>query len=247
MEMSKMKRVIACIAVLVMMISLFVPVMAAEFTPSVTNKPAPEIVPLPDPNGKPAIGVLKENGKIIGYVYEDCLVVTPVSEAKDSKDIPEDAKKLLLEVYEKLKNGEMKLPYEKYDPSMNPGNMVIRDLFDASFLCGDHPKDLAKKGVSLDLTFKLNVPAGVEVVAMTYINGKWVPVVKTVNNGDGTVTCTLEDICPISFSIRTGITPPQQTGDASFLHWMVIALVALAAIVTLTVIYNVNNKKRAAN
>lgn len=244
-----MKKVVICIAVLAMVLSLCVPAMAADFMPSVNNKPAPEIVPVPEggSGGKPTIGVIRdENDKIIGYVYEDCLVVTPVSEVDQSKDIPEDAKQLLKDIYDKLTNGGMTLPYEEVNPNLNPGNMVIRDLFDASWLCGDHPELLSKPGNTLELTFKLGVAPGVEVVTMTYINGKWVPVVSTVNNGDGTVTCVFDEICPIAFSVRTDVTESEKTGDISSLLWVIIALVALAALVVVTVIYRRNMKEQGA-
>ncbi len=243
-----MKRVVVFVAVLAVLLSMCVPALAAEFTPSVGNKPAPEIVPVPGGGGggKPSIGIIRdEQDKIIGYVYEDCLVVTPVSEVDTSKLIPEDAKELLKDVYNKLINGEMTLPYDKVNPSLNPGNMVIRDLFDASWLCSDHPEILSKPGNTLELTFNLGVAPGVEVVTMTYINGQWVPVVSTVNNGDGTVTCVFEEICPIAFSVRTDVTESEKTGDISTMIWVVIALAALAALVVVTAFYRKSMKQGA--
>ena len=244
-----MKRIIAIIAVLMMCCAMFVPVAAAEneFTPSVTNKPAPEVVPVPDGDGEPAIGILyDDDGQIIGYVYEDCLVITPVSDANTSTEIPDASRETLLDVYNKLINGEMTLPYELVDPKLNPGNMVIRDLFDATFVCGDHPELLAQDGVTMKLTFDLNVKPGVDVVAMTYIDGKWVPVESIVNNGDGTVTCGFEEICPIAFAVKTAEEPPVQTGDDSgkdLALWGCIAAVALVGIVVLTVVGVRSGKK----
>lgn len=245
-----MKKVIACVAVLTLLVSLFVPVMAAEaeFTPSVTNKPAPEIVPVEDPDGKPAIGVIRDaSGDIISYVYEDCLVVTAVADAETSTLIPDASEALLLEVYEKLTNGEMEIPYEKHDADLDASKMVIRDLYDATWLCGDHPEMVAPEGVVLEIVFDLGINAGVDVYAMTYKNNEWNPIVKSDNNGDGTVTCTFEDLCPVEFSVSTAsTTPPEQTGDIFEYHWIIIAAVALAAIVALTVVYVVDSKKRAS-
>lgn len=246
-----MKKIIACLTALLLCATLVIPAAAAEFTPSVNQKPAPDVVPTPDPDGDPAIGViLNGDGEIIDYVGEECLVITGISEAEDSDEIPEDAKELLLDVYDKLTSGEMTLPYDKYDPDMNPGNMVIRDLFDATFLCDEHPEMLDDEGVTMKLTFDIGVKPGVEVVVMTYINGQWEPVVKTVNNGDGTVTCTFEEICPIAFSVPVQadepVTPPAQTGDDSgdqLIIWGAVALLSLAAIVVLTVISRRGAKK----
>lgn len=245
-----MKRILAILVAAMLCVSCAVPALAAEttFTPSVTNKPAPDIVPGEDPEGDPIIGVLYDDeGQIISYVEEPCLVVTPVSEADTSTEIPEDARQLLLDIYSKLTNGEMTLPYEKYDPDMNSSNMVIRDLFDASFLCADHPELLAEDGYTLELTFDLGVKAGVEVVAMTYVDGEWSPIVSTKNNGDGTVTCVFDAICPIAFSVEAAAEPPVQTGDVGNMSlWGLVAVIALVAIVALTVIYRIDAKKRGA-
>ena len=197
-----MKRVVTCICILAMLLSLCVPAFA-DFTPSVSNKPAPEIVPTPGEGGKPAIGIIRdENNKIIGYVYEDCIVITPVSKVDESKDIPEDAKQLLKDIYNKLTSGEMTLPYQDVNPNLNPGNM-------------------------------------------TYVNGKWVPAVSTVNNGDGTVTVVFEDICPIAFSVRTDAAGSEKTADISSMPWVLTGMFALIALVAITVVYNKSGKKYA--
>lgn len=236
-----MKRLIAVIAVLMLCATMVLPVAASnEFTPSVTNKPAPEIVPVIDPEGNPAIGVVcDDDGQIISYVYEDCLIVTAVADANTSTEIPEQSKIMLLDVYAKLISGEMTLPYEKHDSKLNKSNMVIRDLFDATFICDEHPDMLAPEGIVFKITFDIGVAAGDEVYTMTYKNNQWDPIISTVNNGDGTVTCTFEKLCPVEFSVQTAQEPPVQTGDDSgkdLLLWGCIAGVAVVGIVVLTVI-----------
>ena len=245
-----MKRMIAILAVLMLCATMVLPVAAAEneFTPSVTNKPAPEIVPVKDPDGNPAIGVIcSDDGQIISYVYEECLIVTPVSEANTSTEIPESSKVVLLDVYEKLTSGKMTIPYEKHDPKLNTGNMVIRDLYDAAFVCEEHPQMLEPEGVVFKITFDINVEADVDVYTMTYKNDEWNPIVSTVNNGDGTVTCTFEHLCPVEFSVQTAEEPPVQTGDDSgkdLVLWGSVAAVALVAIVVLTVVTFRSSKKK---
>lgn len=227
-----MKRVVSVVTVLVLCLSLVCPVFAAEgtFTPSVSSKNHPEIVPTPDG----AIGVLVDgDGKEIAPVEEGCLVVTPVSKADSSADIPADAKETLLDVYEKLSDGSMQLPYED-----NAEDMVIRDLFDASLICTDgHKESLAEEGVCIELTFDLGVGANVDVVAMTYVDGKWSPIVSVVNNGDGTVTCVFEEICPIAFAVaEEAYSGPAQTGDAvgsNLILWVALMAVSAAVLVVL--------------
>lgn len=244
-----MKKIIAILAVLMLCAAMVIPAAAAnnEFTPSVTNKPAPEIVPVEDPDGEPAIGVIcNGDGEIIDYVYESCLIVTPVSQAKTSTEIPDASRQVLLDVYGKLTSGEMTIPYEKHDSKLNTGNMVIRDLFDATFVCEEHPIMLEPEGVTFVITFDIGVAADVDVYTMTYKNDQWDPIVSTVNNGDGTVTCTFEKLCPVEFSVKTAEEPPVQTGDDSgkdLVLWGSIAAVAMVGIVVLTVVGVRSGKK----
>lgn len=243
-----MKKLIALLTVLMICISLAVPAAAAEkdFVPSISYKPAPEIVPITDENGNPAIAVLRDaDGNIIAYITEDCLVITPVSEAETSTEIPEDAAKLLLELYKKILSGDMTLPYDKLEGNLDGQNMVIRDLFDASWLCEDHPELLAKDGVTMEIKFDLGVEAKRDVYAMIYVDGQWEPAVNCTNNGDGTVTCTFDEICPIVFAVE-GSSDSSKTGDTdNTIWWTLAALAALAAIVVLTVVYRRSAKKAA--
>ncbi len=256
-----MKRIIACIVALMVCASMVLPVAAAPFTPSVTYKPCPNIVPVQDPDGRPAQGVLLDDDQILEYIY-NCLVITPVSEAEDSEDIPQAAKELLLDIYKKLKDGTMKLPYDKLGDDVDPNKMAIRDLFDASFLCEgitdgvDHAKQLDEDGVTLKLTMDLDVDDDEKVYAMVYVDGQWEPVVSTVNNGDGTVTCVFEDICPVVFCVENEETetpdkpqkPPVQTGDPAgdnLLLWAVLGSVCLVAVVVLVVVYRTKLSKKS--
>lgn len=243
-----MKKMISLLLVAVLCIGLVCPVFADEFVPSITDKDAPDIVPVPDGEGKSCIGpLMNEDDEIIGYAYDDCLVITPISEANTSTRIPEDSKDILLDVYGKLSDGTMNLPYEKFNDNLDPSTMVIRDLFDASWLCGkdsgftdhpDHPSILAVPGNTLTITFNIGVPKNATVYVMTYINGVWEPIESCTNNGDGTVTCVFEDICPIAFSIGSQYTnPPAQTGDNSMIFlWITLLAVATLSLAALIVV-----------
>ena len=232
-----MKRFFAIITVVMMCVSLMVPAMAAqEFMPSVTNKPAPEVM---------IARIIDEDGNVLEEVT-DCLIITPVSEVDTSTEIPEASRVVLKDVYGKLTDGSMTIPYEKHNANLDSSKMVIRDMFDATFVCTDCPAKLEPEGVVLEIVFDLNVAPGVEVYAMTYKNSQWDPIVSTVNNGDGTITATFEKLCPVEFSINTGSTPPSGTGDEGNVSlWGFVALGALAAIVVLTVVYRAGSKKRA--
>ena len=244
-----MKRVISLVIALVLCLGLAAPVFAAEFVSSITGKESPTIVPVTGEDGKEYIGVIHdEDGNVIGYVDEKCLLITPVSKAATSELIPDEAEKTLLSVYEQLVAGTMDLPYEKFNADLDASNMVIRDLFDASWLCDgeniapahpDHPEMIEPKGVTISITFNVGISKNTTLYCMSYKHGVWNPIVKTVNNGNGTVTCTFEDFCPIAFAVEKGAdTPPSQTGDDSNVAlWagiMAVSVVALGAVLILS-------------
>jgi len=236
-----MKRVLSVIIALVVMLSLAAPAFAAEdtFVPSITYKADPEIVTVTDEEGNEALGVIKEQEEIIDYVDEACLIITPVADALDEeKEVYEPAREILVYVYEQLSMDEMELPYDKL--GLENENMVIRDLFDVRFNCAEHPEMLNEDGVTFDITFDLGVEPGVEVYTMTFNEEteEWEPIVKTVNNGDGTVTCTFEHLCVVAFSVVGA--PAQQQASFPWL-WVVILLLA---VVVLIVIVLKNRKKK---
>lgn len=251
-----MRKIVACIVALMVCAALVLPVAASTFTPSVTYKPAPSVVPFTDPDGNPVWAEIQEDGKTVGYINEDCLIVTSVADAAESDKIPDDAAKELLDVYEKLVSGEMKLPLDEL--GLKDEDVVIRDLFDASLICGDpengftvdHEAILNADGTTITVTFDLGANAGDKIHAMTYTDGQWGAAVDVVNNGDGTVTVTFEKLCPVVFLTETeSETPvdPPKTGDPAgenMIVWIVTAAVSVVAIAALVVVYRVKFSKK---
>lgn len=266
-----MKKILSCAVVLALLLALCLPAMATEFTPSVTNKPSPDIVLVNDDDGDPSYGVILDlEGNVVSYVKPECLVITAVADAETSPYIPAASKALLLDVYDKLNSGAMTLPYEKFNAGPDASKMVVRDLFDATFLCEEHPAALEPEGTVFQITFDLGVEADQDVYVMTYKNNEWNPIVKAVNNGNGTVTCTFEHLCPIAFSVEVaeeepttppvdepttpGTTEPSQpgtdmppeTGDTvgnQLPIWGLVAAISLLAVIVLTVLYRRSLKK----
>lgn len=232
-----MRKLICLTVALLLCVSFACPIFAAEeFVPSISYKGTPDVVTVTDPNGKEALGVIRNAaGEIVDYVYAECLWLTPVARAVDDHKIPDDAEKLLLHLYDALSKGTMKLPY---GDDVNPEEMVIRDLFDISWLCGhDHDAVLEPNGVVIELKFDLGVEKDEPVVVMTYKKEAWGEIAAVKNNGDGTVTCTFEHLCPVSFSVK-GRTAPDQTGDqlGTSLHlWIALMSVATVAMVAVVV------------
>ena len=231
-----MKKVICLITAVMLCVALASFAFAADgFVPSISYKGAPTIVEITDDQGKPAIGtVTNASGEVVGYLASDCLLITPIAEANTSTKIPADAKATLLSVYEQLNKGTMKLPYDK---GVDADKTVIKDLFDISWLCEDHPTLLAPKGVTITLTFDMGVPANADVVVMTYKNGAWGNIVSVKNNGDGTVTCVFEDFCPVAVSVPVPGGGSSETGDkADITLWVALLSVSAVAVVALVVL-----------
>ena len=239
-----MKKVMAVLMALLMFVLMATPAMADEFVKSVGYKDHPELVEFTGPDGKTYYGTIKDaNGNILGYIGEDCIVVTSVADVDESDEIPDPAADMLKKVYNGLKTGTMKLPYDKV--GKDASKMVIRDMFDVSFLCVDHPEMFAPQGVTVELTFDLGVKKNVDVLVMTYKNDQFNSIVSVKNNGDGTVTCVFEDFCPVVFSVPTSSIAGSgsSTGDTANVGlWAGLLVASVAGIGALVV---VSRRKKA--
>ena len=204
---------------------------SSEFVPSITYKGAPLI--------------LAANSNATGEGSGDdiikCLVTTSVQQARvAATDIIQDERDTLISLYERLLDGTMKLPLEK--------DHVIRDLVDLNFLhtacreSADHQKkieNLKKDGVTVTVKFALNIAENETVLVYVYTNDQWVPAENVTNNGDGTLTCTLEDVGPVAFVV-SGNAPAATpwTGDVAGSNlgiWIGLMAVCAAGVVALIV------------
>lgn len=159
----------------------------AEFTPSVEYKGGPEIL----------------TAYMNDAAVEGCLIITNVEQAREKlTDITQEERDLLIEIYEKLVSGEMTLPVAQ--------NHMIRELVDVHFkyqacrvLEEHNHKDvaLAEENVVVTLTFDLGIEKDAQILILSYQEDAWVEAAEVVNNGDGTVTCKLEDEGPIVFVV----------------------------------------------
>lgn len=227
-----MRKFIVLLVTVLLCAGMILPALASEntFVPSISYKDGPDL----------------EDAKADGKDVKGCLVVTTITEARNkSTDIYQEDRDLLLEVYEKLDNGSMKLPLEE--------DYVIRELVDVSWqktACVEaghgHKQWLKEEDTTISVTFDLGVNKNTDVVVMVCLDGKWVAAESVVNNGDGTVTVVFEDICPVAFCVpRIQQTEPPKTGDpaAKNLPVFVVALVVSALALVILLIWRGKKRK----
>ena len=218
-----MKKTIVIIALLAMCMILVCPAFAAEdtFVPSISYKDGPEI----------------DDAEMENEDVDVCLVITSLKAAVEkTTDVSQEARDFLLEVYEKLTTGEMKLPTGE--------GFVIRELVDVSWEqvgCVEqehtHEGDLNKEGVTVTMDLNLGVDANTDVLVYAYHNGQWDPIKSAKNNGDGTVTCVFEHFCPVAFAVReqTGGSETGDTARTGLVLYGVLMAVSTLAIVALVI------------
>lgn len=228
-----MKRIFTLALVLLFCAALVCPAAAAQskFVPSISYKDGPEI----------------DDGDMNGENVGNCLVVSSITDAREkTTDIYQEDRDLLLEVYEQLSDGTMKLPLEE--------DYVIRELVDVSFrktTCVEpghnHKEELKKDGTQLTVTFDMGIPKNVEVIVLVYLDGEWVPAESVVNNNDGTVTVVFEDICPVAFCVDPNdVYEPPKTGDEArqeLLVWGILLAASAIAIPVLLILRKKSGRK----
>ena len=215
-----MKKTVCMAIVLLLFVSLLLPALAAEnFVPSIEYKDGPEI----------------KDSTLDGEDIAKCLVVTSILKTREkSTDIYQQDRDLLLGVYEALCDGSMKLPLE--------ADYVIRELVDVSFrktpcIQGEHAhkEKLAEEKVTVTVKFDLGIQPEDKLFVLAYVDGKWEQIEGVTNNGDGTVVCVFEDICPVAFCLEKK-GGPSQTGDMAgqnLLLWFILMIASMAAVVTM--------------
>lgn len=211
-----MKKIISLVLAMVMVLAMGVTAFADNFVGSIL--PEYDII---------KIRIIDDNNKTLeDLTHKECLIVTHIKDADRAQDVIHEEISLLKKVYKMLSSGEMTLPYAKY--GYDPATSVMVDLYDATFLCTEHPEAIAPRKIYVELTLKANVSADAEVLVMTYKNDVWAPIVSAVNNGDGTVTCVFEDFCPIAISVVENAESNPSTGAPVFGAAAVVAAAACA-------------------
>ena len=118
--------------------------------------------------------------------------------------------------------------------TMAPQLLELKPVSDAS---GNYLELTISENTNLADVFVMN-PGNTRILAESPF---------AVNNGDGTLTCVFEDICPVVFCVEEDyhIGPPPKTGDEfgrKLPLWIALMVVSLIAIVVLVVLYRKKDK-----
>jgi len=208
-----MKRIITLLTTVVLAVTMVMPALAADYHPSVEAESAPVIVPVEkeEETGKEIIGyIVYEDETVLSTEYEDCILVTAMADVADAELISDEAKKAMADFYTGILNGDISfadcpelaaLVKEKLGEDVSADSLAVKDLFDVTVLCDVMNEKLPLDGTTIELTFDIDLPADAEIFVVTYKNGKVVLAEDAVNNGDGTVSATFADFCPVAFLV----------------------------------------------
>lgn len=220
-----MKKLMTLFLTMALIASMSLTGVAANFTPSVQGKPAPEIVTnvvtTADGQTKSYVAkVLDKDGKLVKNIETGSVVVTPVSKSK--KATPE-VKATLDKAYKQIKNAkslkdlvpDIETHLKSLSKNLKVEDMVTRDLFNISV--NKDTEEYLKAGNSIQLSFQLGVKANEKVVCMTYVDGKWTVVdkAKVKVNKDGTVTVEFTAAGPVAFAVQKTKTTARTLSKAS--------------------------------
>ncbi len=249
-----MKKVVAILTAVILVLSIGTTAFAAEFIPSVVEKEAPTVVEQVVGGVTAAGTIVDKSGQVVETISPDRLIITPVSKVETSTEIPKEAADKLKEAYEQLSKADVKLSdlIDELDDDVKEalGNeahvdhLIIRDLFDASLVDANGELVQIDAEHRLVVKFNIGIEKGKAVFAMKYNeNNEWEPVTAIHNNGDGTVTCEFDHLCPIAFLVED-TSSSAQTGDnsVSLYVWVAIAAVAAGLMVVLVILKNKKEK-----
>lgn len=244
-----MKKLLTLALALILMITVTVSASAVTFVESITNKGAPELIVIDQIEGKDVVGfVTTPDNEILNPEFEDCFDIYSMQDVINDKT-PDDVKEEMTKVFDDLSDKDANLNdlcpgldeivKEKWGPDKSADDLVVKDFFYIDENC-DEFKDAFKDGNTIDLTFKVDIPAGTFITAMVYVDGKWVPVDNCVNNGDGTITVTFSQICPVAFlvpgtTMNADTVSPATNDISGAITWGIVMVASLAAIAFLVI------------
>ena len=217
------KRAFGLFLAVVMVLTMSIPVFAADFTPSVEAKQAPEIAAQKDSQGNDCAAIIYDaDGNEIAGVPFGNLIITPISSCENSSA---EIRERLKAAYQQLKSADRltdlsadleKIVKEMF-PNLTEDDLVIRDLFDVS-VTGIYADYLKQEGNYIKIRFKLSEDAKLLAAVLHNIIGSdWETVVndRITRNDDKTVDVVFYDLSPIALLFDAGKLGVDPNGPTS--------------------------------
>lgn len=192
-----------------------------NFTPSVSGKPAPEVIRVEGTDDVIYVGYIRNTTGDVDIQVPDqnYIIITPVSEREIVADV--QTQEHLEWAYDGILKAEavgylpaanqdgtisadLAAALQKMGIDMNDTQLVVRDLFEVSAY-GDYLEPLYNEDHYLELIFDTNLdPAEALIVAYSADSKTWVinPEETVQVNADGTVTLKLYDLGAVAFIVE---------------------------------------------
>lgn len=213
-----MKKILASCFALAACVFFTVSAFAANFTPSVEYKPAPEFVPITDANGNQVIAIITDaDGNQIPIPEDVELVITPTS-GKDASLVPEIQEMLTRAESQIAEADDLSALTPELAEALaalqadNPAfaqvaleDLVVQDLFDVSYVRnGITLEQLLQAGQRVTFALSTNLTEDdLFFVLHNYSGDQW-EVVDDVTVRDGVMTITLTSLSPIAIVVDGG-------------------------------------------
>ena len=182
---------------------------AANFTPSVEGKQAPEVVSAFSEAGEEIVAVINNSqGIVVSEVPYGELIVTPVSQASSAE---ESIATTLEAAYTQITGvasldeltDDLESAIQELSDEVTVEDLVVRDLFDVT-LTGDYSEYLNTEGNSVTVRFALNLqPDALLMVLHNYSGSQWEVISNDLvtRHEDGDVSVTFHSLSPVAFVV----------------------------------------------
>lgn len=229
-----MKKFLSLILALCLAAMMVSAVAEASFTPSVTGKAAPVLVPFEE-NGQSYVGrILNAALETIGLIPAEGIKVTPLAEAEAEAAKDPQAYVLLRWAYDALCTAEDVGAFETLDKGVKTtvgevinaqltaketeltyADLTISDLFDLAMSDSYYQILKADEANKVQLTFETKLEKdAVVIVLFATAEDVWnvVDAEDVVVNEDGTLTVRLNDVGAIAFMVEGDVDPFETNG-----------------------------------
>jgi len=214
-----MRNLMRVLLVMLLVLTMTTPVFATEFAPSVSTKPAPELMALGtcEDHGVSAYGwILDANGNKVDCLHEGQILVTPLHKMDEMHGtLPKEVIDLIWEVYEDLHSGDTDLEdvhglVERIKAELGEyaetHHLSIYELFDVTILDANKNVVQLPDGHSLMVKFDVKIDVNLFLEVMSYAEDHWQLAESVENTGDGVVVI-FDHLCPVVFLVESDDIP----------------------------------------